>query len=59
MKLDYKMLAENIGGSKVMTDMMMLWTTNLDLDLQPVMDELRAAMTAGDSAHIREVYRRI
>ena len=59
MKLDYKMLAENIGGSKVMTDMMMLWTTNIDLDLQPVMDELRAAMTAGDSAHIREVYRRI
>jgi hypothetical protein len=56
-KLSYKMLAENFGGNKVMSDVVQMWTTNVDVDLQPLMDELRAAMNAADSARIREVYK--
>jgi hypothetical protein len=55
--LSYKMLAENFGGNKVMSDVVQMWTTNVDVDLQPLMDELRAAMNAADSARIREVYK--
>lgn len=59
LSLSYKMLAENFGGNKVMSDVVQMWTTNVDVDLQPLMDELRAAMNAADSAHIREVYKKI
>jgi hypothetical protein len=32
-KLSYKMLAENFGGNKVMSDVVQMWTTNVDVDL--------------------------
>ncbi len=36
------MLAENFGGSKVVTDAVMLFSTNMELDLSKVMDNMRA-----------------
>ena len=55
--LGYNVEARNFGGNSMMTDAMQLWTTNLDIDLTQVMDELYDAMNSGDSAHIREVYK--
>ena len=40
--LEYQMLAENFGGSKVVTDAVMLFSTNMEIDLQKVMDNMRA-----------------
>ena len=57
--LGYNVEARNFGGNSMMTDAMQLWTTNLDIDLTQVMDELYDAMNSGDSAHIREVYKQI
>lgn len=52
-------LSESFGSNAVMTDWVSLFTTNQTIDLGDIMEKLQEAMNAGDSAHIREVYKRL
>lgn len=57
--LGYQMEAINFGGNKMVTDVMMLFSTNMELDLERLELELFNAMSSGSSDTIREVYRKI
>lgn len=52
-------LSESFGSNAVMTDWVSLFTTSQTIDLGDIMEKLQEAMNAGDSAHIREVYKRL
>lgn len=52
-------LSESFGSNAVMTDWVSLFTTSQTIDLGDIMEKLQEAMSAGDSAHIREVYKRL
>lgn len=56
---DFNFSAENFGGNMRMTDVMMLFSTNLDLDLDSMIQDLNLTTSRGTSTEIREVYRRI
>lgn len=51
--------AQNLGASTEMTDMMQLWTADVTLDLQGMMDSLRENMSGLGSDKMRQMYQRI
>lgn len=53
---EFQIHAENLGGSKVVTDTMLLFSTNLELDLGQIMENLRQAMYSMDSSRQRQLY---
>ena len=56
---DFVMSAKNFGGPTVMTDVMQLWSTNVDLDVSGAVNRLQELMSGSSSAKMRDVYKRI
>lgn len=53
---DFQMEARNFGGSKVVTDAAMLWTTRMDINLDDTMEKLRKALYESDVQKQRQLY---
>ena len=55
----FQMYAQNFGASTEMTDMMQLWSLDLNIDLTRAMNELQQSMTGLGSDEMRQMYQRI
>lgn len=55
----FQMYAQNFGASTEMTDMMQLWSLDLNIDLTRAMKELQQSMTGLGSDEMRQMYQRI
>ena len=56
---NFSMSGMQFGGSTVVTDMVYMFHTEANINLQPLLDEMRVAMTSGSSERMREVYKRL
>lgn len=58
--ISYQMVAGQYGSNVVMTDTMMLYSKETDIDLQSLLEDLNAKMQeGGTTTNMREVYQRI
>lgn len=55
----FQMYAQNFGASTEMTDVMQLWSTDLNIDLTRAMSELQNEMRGLGSDEMRQMYNRI